>query len=162
MHVRNTAFHIIVAEDEVNRTALWQVRRVISPALFKVAGKKLNEDVCVPRSKIKEVTEAVYALAKEYSIATACFGHIGDGNVHINFLYGEGDEQQAKVDEMLDRTLEKIIALGGTITGEHGIGTAKAKYLPWEIPPLELELMKSIKRLIDPKHIMNPGKIFVS
>ncbi|OHB87506.1 MAG: hypothetical protein A3C38_02370 [Planctomycetes bacterium RIFCSPHIGHO2_02_FULL_50_42] len=156
------AFHIIVAEDEVNRTALWQVRRVISPALFKVAGKKLNEDVCVPRSKIKEVTEAVYALAKEYSIATACFGHIGDGNVHINFLYGEGDEQQAKVDEMLDRTLEKIIALGGTITGEHGIGTAKAKYLPWEIPPLELELMKSIKRLIDPKNIMNPGKIFVS
>ncbi|MEK7369497.1 MAG: FAD-linked oxidase C-terminal domain-containing protein, partial [Planctomycetota bacterium] len=71
-------------------------------------------------------------------------------------------EQQAKVDEMLDRTLEKVIALGGTITGEHGIGTAKAKHLPWEIPPLELELMKSIKRLIDPKNIMNPGKIFVS
>ncbi|MEE9585150.1 MAG: FAD-linked oxidase C-terminal domain-containing protein [Candidatus Brocadiales bacterium] len=159
---KNNAFQIVIAEDVEKRNALWQVRRVISPALFKVAGKKLNEDVCVPRSKIKEVTEEAYSLAREYSIDTACFGHIGDGNVHINFLYGEGDEQQAKVDKMLDRVMEKVIALGGTITGEHGIGTAKAKHLPWEIPRDELELMKSLKKLIDPKNIMNPGKIFVS
>lgn len=156
------AFQIVIAEDATDRTALWAVRRSISPALFKIAGKKLNEDICVPRSKIKEVAEEAYSLALEYSIATACFGHIGDGNIHVNFLYGEGDEQQAKVDEMLDRIFRKVIDLGGTISGEHGIGTAKAKHLSWEIPPTELELMKSLKRLIDPKGIMNPGKIFVS
>lgn len=159
---KNNAFHTVVTEDLVQREALWAVRRVISPALFKVSGRKLNEDICVPRSKTKEISEAAYALAKEFSIDTACFGHIGDGNVHINFLYGEGDEQQAKVDEMLDRIMKKVISLGGTITGEHGIGTAKAKHLPWEIPRVELELMKSLKKLIDPKNIMNPGKIFES
>ncbi|MFQ5957708.1 MAG: FAD-binding oxidoreductase, partial [Candidatus Brocadiales bacterium] len=158
----HNAFQIVVAEDAEKRNALWTVRRVISPALFKIAGKKLNEDICVPRSKVKEVTEQAYSLAREYSIATACFGHIGDGNIHVNFLYGEGDEEQAKVDEMLDRIFEKVIAMGGTITGEHGIGTAKAKHLSWEIPPQELEIMKSLKGLIDPKGIMNPGKIFVS
>jgi glycolate oxidase len=157
----NNAFGIVIAEDAEKRNAVWQVRRVISPALFKVAGRKLNEDVCVPRSRMKEIIEEAYSTSEEYSIPTACFGHIGDGNIHINFLYEDGDEQQAKVNEMLDRLTKKVIKVGGTISGEHGIGTAKAKHLPWEIPPQELELMKSIKKLIDPKNIMNPGKIFV-
>ncbi|MEE9515301.1 MAG: FAD-linked oxidase C-terminal domain-containing protein [Candidatus Brocadiales bacterium] len=159
---RNNAFHIVIAEDLDKRETLWAARRVISPALFKVAGRKLNEDVCVPRSKVKEVTESAYSLAREYSIPTACFGHIGDGNVHINFLYGEGDEEQSKVDEMLDRVMKMVISLGGTITGEHGIGTAKAKHLPWEISPQELKLMKAMIKMIDPLYIMYPGKIFVS
>jgi glycolate oxidase len=154
------AFEIIVAKTEKESEALWSVRKVVSPSLFKVAGRKLNEDICVPRSKIKEIVRELYSLGERYSLATACFGHIGDGNVHVNFLYGFEEEEERKVEEMVELMLKKVVSVGGTITGEHGIGIAKAEFLPLEIPSLELQLMKSLKKCIDPKGIMNPGKIF--
>jgi glycolate oxidase len=156
------AFQIITAKTAKEREALWAVRRSISPALFKVAGRKLNEDICVPRSKVKEVLGELYALGERYSMQSACFGHIGDGNVHVNFLYGYSEEDEKKVAEMVKLILKKVVAVGGTITGEHGIGTAKAEYLPFEVPSQELQLMKSLKKFFDPKGIMNPGKIFLS
>lgn len=155
------AFQVVIARTFEEREALWAVRRVVSPALFKVAGRKLNEDICVPRSKIKEVVRELYSMGEKYSIHTACFGHIGDGSVHVNFLYGYDEKEEAFVEEMLWHTFRKVVSVGGTITGEHGIGTAKAEYLPLEIPPRELQLMKSLKQLIDPKGIINPGKIFL-
>ncbi len=156
------AFDISVAKTPKDREALWAVRKSISPALFKVAGRKLNEDICVPRSKIKEILKELYSLGKKYSLTTACFGHIGDGNVHVNFLYGYEEEEENKVEEMVMHMMGKIVSVGGTITGEHGIGISKAEFLPMEIPPQELQLMKSLKKVLDPKGIMNPGKIFLS
>jgi glycolate oxidase len=156
------AFQIIKAKEARERTALWAIRKAISPALFKVAGRKLNEDICVPRSKIKEILKELYSLGERYSIPSACFGHIGDGNVHVNFLYGYEEEDEKKVGEMVEHMLKKIVSVGGTITGEHGIGIAKAEFLPFEIPSQELQLMKSLKKFFDPKDIMNPGKIFIS
>ncbi len=157
----NRAFQIITARTAKDREALWAIRRSISPALFKVAGRKLNEDICVPRSKVKEVMRELYSIGERYSIHTACFGHIGDGNVHVNFLYGYGEEDEKKVAEMVERMMRKVVSVGGTITGEHGIGIAKAEFLPIEIPSQELQLMKSLKKFFDPKGIMNPGKIFI-
>lgn len=156
------AFQIIKARETKEREALWAIRKAISPSLFKVAGRKLNEDICVPRSKIKEVLRELYSLGERYSISSACFGHIGDGNVHVNFLYGYEEADEKKVEEMVEYMLKKVISIGGTITGEHGVGTAKAEYLPIEVPAQELELMKSLKKFFDPKGIMNPGKIFLS
>ena len=156
------AFQVVVAKTAKEREVLWAVRKSISPALFKVAGRKLNEDICVPRSKIKEILRELYSLGERYSIHSACFGHIGDGNVHVNFLYGYGEEDEKKVAEMVEQMLRKVVSVGGTITGEHGVGIAKAEFLPLEVPSQELQLMKSLKKFFDPKGIMNPGKIFIS
>ncbi|HHT9152748.1 MAG TPA: FAD-binding oxidoreductase [Candidatus Hypogeohydataceae bacterium YC40] len=157
----NGAFEIIVAKTAKESEALCAVRKSISPALFKVAGRKLNEDICVPRSKIKEILRELYSIGERYSLATACFGHIGDGNVHVNFLYGFEEEDEKKVGEMVRHMLKKVVSVGGTITGEHGVGIAKAEFLPLEVPPQELQFMKSLKNFLDPKGIMNPGKIFI-
>ena len=157
----NRPLKVISAKNPQERDSLWEVRRVISPALYNIAPFKINEDICVPRSRILEALQRIDDIHKRYpSLKVANFGHIGDGNIHVNIMYEEGDKQRMLAEKMIEEILRNTVELGGTISGEHGIGNVKSAYLPLEIPPQELRIMKDIKHLLDPKGILNPGKIF--
>ncbi|OQZ04695.1 MAG: hypothetical protein B6D34_01740 [Candidatus Brocadia sp. UTAMX1] len=159
---KNNAIRVTSAENAQERDALWEVRRAISPALYNIAPYKINEDICVPRSRILEILERIDGIHKRYpSLKVASFGHIGDGNIHVNVMYDKGDQQKALAERMIEEVLRNTVEVGGTISGEHGIGNVKSAFLPLEIPPRELEIMKNIKHLLDPKGILNPGKIFL-
>lgn len=151
-----------MAEDDAARNKLWEARRAISPALYHMNPAKINEDIVVPRDKIPEILKRLRTLSEESGIQIVNFGHAGDGNIHVNIMVdkkeaGEYREAEALVKKIFEITL----SLGGTISGEHGIGITKAPYLGMEIRKHELELMKGIKNLFDPKDILNPGKIFI-
>ncbi len=140
---------------------LWKARRSISPSLFKVKPHKINEDVVVPRAAIPALIEGIQSIAERRGLLIACFGHAGDGNIHVNVMYDkkiatEAEAAGAAVKEVFELTLR----LGGTISGEHGVGTAKAPYLEMELGPAAIDLMKRIKKSFDPNGILNPGKIF--
>jgi len=159
---KNNAIRVTSAENAQERDALWEVRRAISPALYNIAPYKINEDICVPRSRILEILERIDGIHKRYpSLKVASFGHIGDGNIHVNVMYDKGDQQKALAERMIEEVLRNTVEVGGTISGEHGIGNVKSAFLPLEIPPRELEIMKNIKHLLDPKGILNPSKIFL-
>ena len=158
----NRPLKVISAKNPQERDSLWEVRRVISPALYNIAPFKINEDICVPRSRILEALQRIDDIHKRYpSLKVANFGHIGDGNIHVNIMYEEGDKQRMLAEKMIEEILRNTVELGGTISGEHGIGNVKSAFLSLEIPPQELRIMKDIKHLLDPKGILNPGKIFV-
>jgi glycolate oxidase len=155
------AKRVKVAESKEEAVNLWKARKAISPALFKYGPNKINEDIVVPRSKIPEMVKKIDSLRKKTGLIMASFGHAGDGNIHFNIMLDKNDKIQLKkaedaVEELFDYTLK----LGGTISGEHGIGITKAPYMGKEIGTVELELMKKIKKVFDPKGILNPGKIF--
>ncbi len=160
--LENRPLRVVSAKNAQERETLWEVRRVISPALYHIAPFKINEDICVPRSRILEILSRIAEIQKQYpSLKTANFGHIGDGNIHVNIMYNEGDGQRMLAGEMIEKVLRATVELGGTISGEHGIGNVKSAFVPLEIPPQELQIMKDIKHLLDPKGILNPGKMFV-
>jgi len=141
--------------------ALWVTRKALSPALRNIAPNKLNEDVVVPVSRIPELIDGLAALSKEYGIPIVNFGHAGNGNIHVNLLYDTQDPaQEQNALPCLARVFDLVIALGGTLSGEHGIGLAKRDYIDRAIDPATLGLMRAIKRQFDPKGILNPGKIF--
>jgi len=157
----NNALDVIPAKNPKEREILWEVRRAISPALYTIAPHKINEDICVPRSRILEILHRIDNIHARYpSLKVASFGHIGDGNIHVNILYDGAEQQQLLAEKMIEEILRNTIELGGTISGEHGIGNVKSRYLSLEIPDKELQIMKDIKRLLDPLGILNPGKIF--
>ncbi len=160
--MENQPLRVVSAKTPKERDTLWEVRRVISPALYNIAPFKINEDICVPRSRILEILRRIAEIQKQYpSLKVANFGHIGDGNIHVNIMYEEGDKQRILAEEMIEKILRATVELGGTISGEHGIGNVKSAFVPLEIPPQELQIMKDIKHLLDPKGILNPGKMFV-
>ena len=160
--VENHALEVTSAKNSQERNALWEVRRAISPALYNIAPYKINEDICVPRSQILEILERIADINGRYPLLkVANFGHVGDGNIHVNVMYNEGKSQRAMAEGMIDEILRTTVELGGTISGEHGIGNVKAAFVPIEIPPQELQIMKNIKQLLDPKGILNPAKIFI-
>ncbi len=155
------ALGVMVATDAPEAAALWQARKSLSPVLYKIAPHKINEDIVVPISRIPDMVEAIHKIQAQCGLTVVAFGHAGDGNIHCNIMYNKSDPDQnrrahAAVDELFDITLK----LGGTITGEHGVGITKMKYLPREIGARELALMKGIKQVFDPLNILNPGKIF--
>ena len=138
---------------------LWKARRAISPALSKIRPFKLNEDVVVPLSKLPGLVMGVEHIASLLNVRYANFGHAGDGNIHVNFLYDAKDEDEhARALKAVDQAFDLVIRLGGTISGEHGVGITKLDYITKELSPASHNLMKEIKRLIDPNNIMNPGK----
>ena len=150
-----------IAEDTAARNKLWEARRSISPALYNISPTKINEDIVVPRDKISDTLKGLRKLSEESGIKIVNFGHAGDGNIHVNIMVDKNDaEKYQKAQALVKDIFEMTINLGGTISGEHGIGITKAPYLGMEIKKDELELMKAIKNLFDPKHILNPGKIF--
>ncbi len=150
------------ATDKYEIKDLWKARRSISPALFKIKPDKINEDVVVPRSKITELMAGIEAIAGRRELLIACFGHAGDGNIHMNVMYDKSDEREAaEAAGAVREAFELTLSLGGTISGEHGVGTKKAEYLSMELGSVEIEMMRRIKELFDPKGILNPGKIFI-
>ncbi len=141
--------------DEMDK--IWEIRRAISPAIVKSGKIKVNEDVTVPRSKIPEAVEFLKKLGEEYNVETILFGHIGDGNIHTNFMLDHFDKEF--VDELLRKMFKKIVSLGGTLSGEHGIGITKKEYIPLQLEKSQIELLKKIKKTFDPLNLLNPGKI---
>jgi D-lactate dehydrogenase len=149
------------ARNEAEARALWATRQALSPALRHIAPNKLNEDVVVPVTRIPELIEGLERLEHEYGIPIVNFGHAGNGNIHVNLLYDTQDPAQARnALPCLERVFDLALALGGTLSGEHGIGLAKRDYLGRALDPAALTLMRAIKREFDPKGILNPGKLF--
>jgi len=145
------------ASTPEEREAIWLARRAVSPAIVQLKPKKINEDVVVPRSKIPELIKNVYKIADKYNLMVVNFGHAGDGNIHVNFMYEP--EEEERVEMAVREVFELTLSLEGSISGEHGIGWMKKEFLPLEVGEA-LEKMKAIKRALDPNNILNPGKIF--
>lgn len=139
--------------------AIWAVRRGISPATFQIRPNKVAEDIAVPRSKVAQAVERSHAIGREHGLPVLCYGHLGDGNIHVSVMFDEsaGDEA-ARVHKAKDAIFRLAIELGGTISGEHGTGLTKAEFVPEQLPAESIELMDAIKRNFDPHGIMNPGK----
>ena len=149
------------ATTEEERRQLWQARRSISPATFSLKPHKISEDVVVPRSKIPDLVHCTNRLSRELELTILTFGHAGDGNIHVNIMLDKNDRQEyARGLEAKKKLFQQVVELGGTLSGEHGIGTTKAAFLPLEINPATMSLMQRIKQLFDPNNILNPGKIF--
>ena len=157
----SNAFWTKVSETAKERDVIWAARRSISPALYNIAPHKINEDICVPRSKIKEILRRVDQIKKEQPIYIANFGHIGDGNIHVNIMYNDDPGQKELAEIVVNKVMREVVELGGSISGEHGIGNKKSQFMELEIPPHEYEIMKRFKSFFDPKGIMNPGKMFI-
>jgi glycolate oxidase len=161
-----TATDVRRARSEEERNRLWAVRRDLSPALKKISNIKLNNDVVVPRGRIPELFALVKDIQQESGLPIASFGHAGDGNIHVNIMIPDTgtEEQRAKSQEQgaksVRRLFEGVVALEGSISGEHGIGFTKAPYLGLELSTEEIALMKRVKAAFDPNGILNPGKIF--
>jgi glycolate oxidase len=146
-----------LATDERQRRDIWQSRRLLSEATRKIKKKKVSEDIVVPRSKIPEMVARTSAMGEKHNLATCSFGHAGDGNLHTQILFDD-DSDMPRVEALLDDLFRTVLELGGTITGEHGVGLSKMKYLPLEHGQAELALMQRIKDAFDPAGILNPGK----
>jgi D-lactate dehydrogenase (quinone) len=141
--------------------ALWATRKALSPALRKIAPKKINEDVVVPVSAIPALIAGLDDLAREYGVTIVNFGHAGNGNIHINLLVDPDDPRQmAQAESCLSRVFDLVLSLDGTLSGEHGVGMEKRAYVGREIAPAALALMRGIKAMFDPNGILNPGKMF--
>jgi glycolate oxidase len=155
------AVSISVAETEVQAEKLWRARKAISPALFKLAPHKINEDIVVPRSRVPDLVAKIDALRKETGLTMVAFGHAGDGNIHFNIMLDRSDKTAlATAERAVDTLFDYTLKLEGTLSGEHGIGITKAPYLSKEISKEAISLMKRVKQAFDPLGILNPGKIF--
>jgi glycolate oxidase len=153
---------VVVAQDEAERRSLWEARRQISPALRESCRLKINEDVCVPRGAIGELLAASDRIAAAHDFPVASFGHAGDGNLHTNFLVAEDPDDpavRARIDAALAELFRATIDLGGTLSGEHGIGLAKRDFMPLEQSEAVLEWQRRWKRMWDPLELLNPGKV---
>jgi glycolate oxidase len=148
------------AKDDAEAADIWFARRNASPALSVYGSKKLNEDVTVPRAVLPELLEKFYAIADKYQINIPCFGHTGDGNVHTNVMVDGKDPEQVKIAyKAIEEVFQATVDLGGTLSGEHGIGLAKAPYMRMAFSEEEMNLFKSIKMAFDPNNILNPSKM---
>ncbi len=155
------ALEVREAVNSRERERLWDMRRAASSALLAESPRRINEDICVPRDKLAEMLSFLEKMSKDYDIPVANFGHAGDGNIHVNILVNEREpEQFTRAHRMVEEIFRQTVALGGTLSGEHGIGITKSEFLRMEVGERELKLMRDLKRLFDPKGILNPGKIF--
>jgi len=139
---------------------LWNLRRGFSGALKATGLRKLNEDIVVPRGKLVELVEFGAQLGRDYDVAVACFGHAGDGNIHVNLMVEnpEAPEVQERMARALDALFSGVLGMGGAITGEHGVGLAKKRWWPQAVDAGSLEIHRRIKRALDPEDLLNPGK----
>ena len=150
-----------IARDADEAEALWRVRRSISPSLRKLGPNKFNEDIVVPRARVPEMIRALDGISRRLDLPIINFGHAGDGNIHVNVMVDLREPgMEARVQEALADIFRTAIALGGSVSGEHGIGLAKQPYITLELDPPTLAVMQAIKAALDPQGIMNPGKIF--
>jgi glycolate oxidase len=148
------------ATGDAERADLWKMRRSISPSLALIAPHKINEDVCVPRSRLPELARAVTALAGKYGLTVPTFGHAGDGNLHVNVMLDKRDAGESRRAEIFVRELfDTTLKLGGSISGEHGVGITKRDFLPDQVGELGMEFQRKIKRAFDPYLRINPDKV---
>jgi len=152
---------LINARREPDSRALWAARKSLSPLLRDIAPKKINEDVVVPVSRLPELLAGLEELSGRFRLQNVNFGHGGNGNIHVNLLVNPDDaDEMARAGTCLGEVFDLVLCLGGTLSGEHGVGSEKRPYVPREIDPLTLGVMKEIKRVFDPLNILNPGKLF--
>ena len=157
------ATEVLRAKDEAERQELWRVRRELSMSLKMVAGLKFNHDVVVPKARIPALVALVGHIAGEHRLRIPCFGHAGDGNIHVNIMVDPTDADEIRRAHEAERLLfEGVVAMEGSISGEHGIGFSKAPFLSIELSADEIALMKRVKAAFDPHGLLNPGKIFPS
>jgi glycolate oxidase len=153
------AIDTLLAQDRDQRERLWAARRAVSPALRALKKFKFSEDIVVPRSRVPEAIERFKAVGAELGLVVATYGHAGDGNLHTNVLYS-GPAERPRVEQALEQIMRITVELGGTITGEHGVGIAKKRFLSLEQSGPVIQLQRALKVWFDPQVLLNPGKIF--
>ena len=154
------AERVEVARDEREREMLWKARRSISAAIVKLNPTKINEDIVVPRSKVPEIINALREIGERYHLVIVNFGHAGDGNIHVNIMTNRKDkDEMERVEKAVEDIFRITLKMGGSISGEHGIGVTKAPFLAWEVGEAGIEVMRKIKACFDPQNILNPGKM---
>lgn len=157
---KHGSIKVKMAKNAEERATVWQARRDALPALARVRPTTVLEDATVPRSRIPEMMQALKRIADEYRLTIGTFGHAGDGNLHPTILTDKRDSQEwERVEKAIDAIFDEALALGGTLSGEHGIGLAKAKYMHLEHGTAALDYSRKLKRVMDPNNILNPGKM---
>ncbi len=152
--------NIRVAGSEEEAQKLWTARKNLGPALGNLKTGKINEDIVFPRTYLAEALPKLREIARRYDLMMVVFGHIGDGNLHVNFLYDKANrEEEERAERAVDEVFELALSYQGSITGEHGVGLTKRKFLKWQFGDVGYELLKGIKLLFDPKNLFNPGKV---
>jgi glycolate oxidase len=151
----------IEARDEDHGKQLWFARRNASPATMIYGTKKLNEDISVPRSKLPEALDGIYAIGEKYGFNVPCFGHAGDGNIHVNVMVKDKTNEKEMHDghKAIEDIFQFVVDMGGTLSGEHGIGLSKAPFMNIAFTDAEINLFKNIKKAFDPNNILNPFKM---
>ncbi len=159
--MKSGAIRTMVAENHDEAAAMWKARRSLSPAIRRLGySGKVSEDICVPRHKLPEAVKRLDEIAARHSILILAFGHAGDGNLHVNLLFDRDRANEVKdMEKAVTEIMETAVRLGGTISGEHGIGLAKKEFMELDAGRTQLELMRGIKKVFDPAGIMNPGKV---
>jgi len=157
---KNGATHVHTAASQEEADELWRARKSIGSIAAQLRTNNVSEDVTVPMSKVPEFLTRISAIVRKHDLPFVIFGHAGDGNLHPRIMYDGSDPDQVKgVEKAVYEIFETTCQLGGTLTGEHGIGMAKAPYMQLEHDPVALELMRSLKAMLDPNNILNPGKM---
>jgi glycolate oxidase len=158
---RRGAVELSVAREAEEQKTLWAMRRAGSPAIARLKPLKINEDVVVPRGALPRMVGAIEELRRKYGLIIPVFGHAGDGNLHVNIMCDPADTgEYARAQKALDELLTAVLALGGTLSGEHGVGVAKQPFIGRELPEPVIALSRRIKRRLDPENVLNPAKIF--
>ncbi|MCS6868891.1 MAG: FAD-binding protein [Thermus sp.] len=147
------------ARDGAEAEALWQARRAVSPALGRIRPKRVNEDIAVPRSALPQVVREIRALGEAFGLVVVQFGHIGDGNLHPNILFDPRRESEERVWALAHEIARVALRHGGVLSGEHGIGLMKRKFMAEALDPATLEALEAAKKALDPWGVMNPGKL---
>jgi glycolate oxidase len=156
----NGAFDFKIAKDEAEAKDIWFARRNASQAISIYGSKKINEDVTVPRSKLPETLKKFGEVGEKYGIQIPCFGHSGDGNIHTNVMVDGKDPKAVEIGyKAIEEIFQITVDMGGTLSGEHGIGLAKAPYMKMAFTDAEMELFRSMKKAFDPNNILNPNKM---
>jgi glycolate oxidase len=157
----NGARSVKVAGTEAEREQLWKARRSISPSLARKAPNKLGEDITVPRSAIPEIVQRLRGISARFGLPIVVFGHAGDGNLHPNILFDKRKpEEWDKAEQMVGEIFDAALALGGTLSGEHGVGSLKRPHFERALGPVSVEVQRRLKQALDPLNLMNPGKMF--
>lgn len=155
------ASEVRIPEQKSEEEQLWRARKLISPAIARIKPTKISEDATVPRSKIPEMCRRLQEIKEKYDVHLVVFGHIGDGNLHPNIVADRTDQDEMRrVEKAVAEIFETALELGGTLSGEHGIGVMKSPFMEMELGAAGLDMLKRIKQAWDPNEIMNPGKIF--
>ena len=149
-----------IAKTDAEAEKLWEARRALSPAVAKLARTKINEDIVFQRSYLPEALPKLREIGRKYNLKMVNFGHIGDGNVHANFMInGLDPDEVARAEKAVEEVFELALHYGGSITGEHGVGITKAEFMKKQFGSAEMDMMRKIKRVFDPKDLINPGKM---